>query len=238
MRGRTAARYRGRIVMRPIPCVRCVLAAAAVAVSSAMATAQPSAIVEDIDAVGADLAFMDYVEPGDVVKLAPGEQLVLGYFASCMQETIVGGIVTVGEKQSEVAGGRVRKVEVPCDGGQVNLAEGQANNSGVVAFRGTGDTAAKPAERPTLTLYGASPLVRSDVAGALSFERIDRRGAPVVMDIPPGATDMAERDIALEAGGVYRARLSAAGKKYELVFDVDAFAEAGDQPKLSRLIRF
>ncbi len=224
--------------MSSIPVVRYVVISAAVSLLALPAAAQPSALVEDIQAAGSDLSFMDYVEPGDVVKLSAGERLVLGYFASCMQETITGGTVTIGKKASAVAGGTVRKVEVPCDGGQVELSRGQANDSGVVAFRGTGDAAAKPGVRPELTLYGASPLVRSGVAGSLLIERVDRPGDPVEMDIPPGATDLATKDVALEAGGVYRARFSAADGERMLVFDIDAFAEAGDQPKLSRLIRF
>jgi hypothetical protein len=204
------------------------------------AVGEPSAIVEDVEAAGSKLSFMDYVEPGDVVRLAAGERLVIGYFASCMQETIIGGTVTVGVKESSVDGGDVRKEKVPCDAGQVELAEGQANNSGVVAFRGTGDVKRHggDAARPDMTLYGASPLVRSPDAGILELERIDRPGTPVEIAVQGGANDMAERGIALEPGGVYRARLRAGGAERELIFDVDAFAEPGDQPKLSRLIRF
>jgi hypothetical protein len=213
---------------------------ATVSLFATPASGEPSAIVEDVEAAGSNLSFMDYVEPGDVVRLAAGERLILGYFASCMQETIVGGTVTVGVKASSVAGGNVRKEKVPCDAGQVELAEGQANNSGVVAFRGTSDVRKDggDAARPDLTLYGASPLVRSTVAGVLVIDRVDRPGTPVEIAIQDGANDMAERDIALEPGGVYRARLRAGGAQRELIFDVDAFAEPGDQPKLSRLIRF
>ncbi|MEP4380007.1 MAG: hypothetical protein ABJ215_13800 [Alphaproteobacteria bacterium] len=199
--------------------------------------AGPSAIVEDIEAAGSKLAFMDYVEPGDVVQLAAGERLVLGYFASCTQETIVGGTITVGLQGSEIAGGNVRRVTVPCDTGQVELGEGQTNNSGVVAFRsGSGKAAAK--SLPALTIHGLSPLVRSEVAGTLTIERVDQAGAPIETVIRRGANDLATRDITLAAGGLYRARLKAGTESHEIIFDIDAFAEAGDQPKLSRLIRF
>ena len=223
----------------PVPNVRWAVVAilAVVGLPAAPAVAGPSAIVEDVEAAGSELSFMDYVEPGEVVRLASGERLVLGYFASCMQETIVGGTVTVGLNGSEVAGGNVKRVKVPCDAGQVELSEGQANNSGVVAFRGGGENSSARV-RPNLTLYGASPLVRSSLAGTLVIERVDRPGDPVEVAIRRGANDMAKRDIALDAGGIFRARLSAGTERRELVFGVDAFAEAGDQPKLSRLIRF
>jgi hypothetical protein len=106
-----------------------------------------------------------------------------------------------------------------------------------VAFRGGTDKSAA-ALRPEVTLYGRSPLFRSTLAGTLVIERVDQPGTPVEIDIRRGANDMAKRDIALVAGGIYRARLSAGSERRELIFDVDAFAEAGDQPKLSRLIRF
>lgn len=97
--------------MKPVPYGRMGLVIAAVSLFTLPAMAQPSALVEDIEAAGSELSFMDYVEPGDVVTLAAGEQLVLGYFASCIQETITGGTVTIGMKASTVAGGTVRKVE-------------------------------------------------------------------------------------------------------------------------------
>lgn len=209
----------------------------AVGLFATSASAEPRAIVEDIDAAGSRLSFMDYVELGDVVQLSAGERLVLGYFSSCMQETIVGGIITVGLSGSEVVGGQVQRKKVPCDVGQVKLGKGQVNKSGVVTFRG-GKSAAAERPRLDLTLYGSSPLVRSTVAGTLVIERVDVLGAPIEIAIRRGANDMAKSGIALEAGGIYRASLRAGADRHELVFGIDAFAESGDQPKLSRLIRF
>lgn len=209
----------------------------AVIVFVSAANAEPTAIVEDIEAAGSKLSFMDYVEAGDVVQLAADERLVLGYFASCMQESIVGGTITVGLQGSSIAGGVVQRVKVQCDDGTVELGEGQAKNSGVVAFRG-GKSGSVANLRPSLTLYGRSPLVRSSVAGRLVIERLDQSSSPLEITIRRGANDMAKRDIALVAGGVYRAMMNAGPDHRELIFDVDAFAEAGDQPKLSRLIRF
>lgn len=50
---------------------------------------------------------MDYVEPGQVIRLGAADGLVLGYLKSCWRETITGGTVTVGTEQSQVAGGEV-----------------------------------------------------------------------------------------------------------------------------------
>ena len=60
---------------------------------------------------------MDYVEPGQVIRLGAADGLVLGYLKSCWRETITGGTVTVGTEQSQVAGGEVARVLVQCEGG-------------------------------------------------------------------------------------------------------------------------
>ncbi len=68
------------------------------------------AIVEEIESVNAKLPYMDGVTPGTVIDLARNERLVLGYLASCIDETITGGSVVVGTTQSVVNGGTVSRV--------------------------------------------------------------------------------------------------------------------------------
>src|SRR5262249_23532857 len=60
---------------------------------------------------------MDYVDPGQVIRLGAHDRIVLGYLRSCWRETISGGTVTVGTEQSEVAGGEVARDKVACEGG-------------------------------------------------------------------------------------------------------------------------
>ena len=67
------------------------------------------AIVEEIESVNAKLPYMDGVTPGTVIDLARNERLVLGYLASCIDETITGGSVVVGTTQSVVNGGTVSR---------------------------------------------------------------------------------------------------------------------------------
>ena len=77
-----------------------VLAAAPAASNHALAHAPappiPTALVEDVKSATADVEFMDYVGNGQVIKLEPGDVLVLSYLKSCEHETITGGTVTVG----------------------------------------------------------------------------------------------------------------------------------------------
>ena len=69
----------------------------------------PAAVVEEIQGSVPGIAFMDYVEPGKIIRLGAHDRIVLGYLKSCWRETISGGTVTVGPEQSEVAGGEMAR---------------------------------------------------------------------------------------------------------------------------------
>src|SRR6516225_4849848 len=81
-----------------------VLQAAAAFILTASAQS-PAAVVEEIQGSVPGIAFMDYVEPGQIIRLGAHDRIMLGYLKSCWRETISGGTVTVGPEQSEVAGG-------------------------------------------------------------------------------------------------------------------------------------
>jgi len=55
-----------------------------VAMTVSPASAQsPSAVVEEVGAGVAGVLLMDYVEPGQVIRLGAADRLVLGYLKSC-----------------------------------------------------------------------------------------------------------------------------------------------------------
>ena len=63
----------------------------------------PVAVIEDAQGKVTGAEFMDYVVPGQVIKLGPGGSIVLSYMKSCWHETISGvGTVIVGTEQSAV----------------------------------------------------------------------------------------------------------------------------------------
>ena len=95
----------------------------------------PTALVEDVKTATADVEFMDYVGSGQVIKLEPGDVVVLSYLRSCEHETITGGTVIVGVDRSEVQGGRIVRAKVLCDGGKMRLSAEQASVSAASAFR-------------------------------------------------------------------------------------------------------
>lgn len=216
-----------------------ILSLVAAALPFGVARAQaPVAVVEDVDSKSAGVEFMDYVTAGKTIRLGPSDTLVLGYMHSCWRETITGGAVTVGNDQSVVAGGKVKREHVSCDGGKMRLTAQQASKSGAVVFRGGPKSTA--GVEPQLTLYGLSPVVDIKGGGQLVIERIDQPGERIEVKIADRQLfrgsffDFAKDGKALSAGGVYRASVGAS----EIVFKVDPYAAPGAAPIVSRLLRF
>src|SRR6516164_5945212 len=119
----------------------------------------PAAVVEEIQGSVPGIAFMDYVEPGQIIRLGAHDRIVLGYLKSCWRETISGGTVTVGPEQSEVAGGEMARAKVACEGGKMMLSAELAGKSGAMVFRQVPKPhAVAAAPHPEFTLHGLSPV--------------------------------------------------------------------------------
>jgi len=213
------------------------LLAGLLGVGPALAQA-PVAVVEDVTGTPAGVEFMDYVSAGKVIRLGPNDGLVLGYMKSCWRETITGGTVTVGEEQSAVAEGRVRREKVGCDS-KMQLSQAQASKSGAMVFRAP-PKPAPGATTPQVTLYGLAPVVEVKGGGTLVIERLDQPGERHEVKIGGQQLlrgsfyDFAKADKALAAGGLYRASVG----QQQIVFKVDPYAKPGQAPVVSRLLRF
>ena len=188
----------------------------------------------------ADVEFMDYVGNRQVIKLEPGDVLVLSYLKSCEHETITGGTVVVGTERSEVQDGKIVRTKVPCDGGKIRLSSQQASKSAATAFR------VQSAEIEP-TLYARTPMVQlpktlaSAPAGdrTLLIERTDRPGErhEIKIDeaVPGGGFyDLAKINLRLARGAIYDASVGG----HKMTFAIDAKAKAGPAPVVSRLLRF
>lgn len=200
------------------------------------------AIVEDIQGGPRGIEFMDYVETGKQIQLAPDGRLVLSYLKSCFRETIVGGKVTVGTGWSQVTGGQVDRTQVSCDGGKMQLSYEVASKSGASVFRElhrSEQPTSSPLARPQFILHGASPVIEVKRGSKVVIERLDKTGERFEI---PGAGrplhhgrfyDFAEDDKQLAATGVYKATI---GSK-QVTFRVDANAKPGKTPLAGRLLR-
>lgn len=200
----------------------------------------PAAVVEEIQGSVPGIAFMDYVDPGQVIHLGAHDRIVLGYLNSCWRETISGGTVTVGVEQSEVAGGEVARAKVACEGGKMMLSAELAGKSGAMVFRQAPKPQAVAAiPHPEFTLYGLSPVFEVRPPGKLVVERLDQPGerheiAVTERELVRGAfLDFAKSGVALAPGGIYRAKLA----DQEIVFKIDPDAKPGDAPLVGRLAR-
>jgi hypothetical protein len=210
----------------------------------------PVALVEDVTGDPTGVAFMDYVDAGKVIRLGRQDSIVLSYMASCVRETIKGGTVTVGVKQSEVLSGQVERTKIDCDAGKMMVTSQQANTTAGLAFRASGP----PAYNPQFTLYGSCPMVEVKGSGTLIIERLDRSGERYVLSVGPkplvggdffdlsigpeqlvhGAfIDFATTGMCLTVGGVYRASWGT----QQRIFKVGPGAKPGRAPIIGRLVR-
>jgi hypothetical protein len=210
---------------------------ATLACAHAPAPLLPIAIVEDVKSATAGVEFMDYVGSGQIIKLAPGDVLVLSYLTSCEHETITGGTVTVGLARSDVRDGQVARTKVACDGGKIELSSAQANASAASAFR------VQSAESE-LTLFARTPVVAlpkdlGPTDRTLTLRRTDRPGERRELRLDDAAAaagfvDLAKQHVSLTRGATYEAAIG--GRT--LAFRVDAKAKTGAAPVVSRLLRF
>jgi hypothetical protein len=185
------------------------------------------AVVEDVqgNVTGAEL--MDYVVPGQVIKLGPDGMIVLGYMKSCWRETISGiGAVIVGTEQSGVHLADVKAEKVPCDPKQSDKVGRELGESAATVVRGLKNPG-------LLVVYGVSPIITTPAPGKLFIERQDQTGERYELDTHGEFLDLAKANIALKPGGLYSARL----ETRQIVFIVDREAAAGASPIVVRLVR-
>jgi hypothetical protein len=194
----------------------------------------PVAIVEEIDSKTAGIEFMDYLRMGQMIKLGERDRLVIGYFNSCWREVITGGTVLVGKEDSEVTSGLVERQKVRCDAENKGSITKETTGSGAMVFRKVPDAAQRHH-----TIYALSPMFADSGGGNLVIERLDKTEATVTMRVPAAKAprgafvDLARSNVVLSAGGLYRAKVGPS----EITFKVDASAEAGSLPIVSRLLR-
>jgi hypothetical protein len=216
--------------------------AAAIVMPGAAAAQAPVAVVEQIHGRPLSVELMDYVMPGQVIRLFAGESIVLGYVTSCWRESIAGGIIVVGTEQSEVRDGKIERTKVACDAGKIKLMRQQS----AMRAAGTRVPPARPPgangvrEEPALTIYGLSPVVELRVGGTMVIERIDKPGERHEIQmaseqlVRSSFYDFADHDKTLAAGGIYRAHI----ETRQIVFKVDPAAQPGKTPLLGRLLPF
>jgi hypothetical protein len=196
----------------------------------------PVAVVEDVQGKVTGAELMDYVVPGQVIKLGAGGMVVLGYMKSCWHETISGiGTVIVGTEQSAVHLAEFKADKVACDPSQSQRIGREVGESAAAVVRSLN---AVSSTSPPLVLHGLSPIIATSDRGRLVVERLDVKGERYDVDLTPASMtrgkfyDFARTKIALKPGGRYSATL----KSKQVVFLIDADAEPGASPIIGRLV--
>jgi hypothetical protein len=197
----------------------------------------PAALVEDVQGKVTGAEFMDYVVPGQVIKIGTTGSIVLGYLKSCRRETISGlGTVIVGADESKIHLSAVTDEKVECDASHAHATTKETSEVAATVFRGITPPAASTATQ--VTLYGTSPIFEVKGRGALVVERLDKAGERQQIEIGNNRIrgkffDFAKSNRALAPGGTYAATFGAS----KIVFRIDPQAKSGAAPVLGRLLQ-
>ena len=202
------------------------------AVSASWAQAEPVALIEDINVQREDFQVMDFLDLGTKIELKTDETMVLGYLDSCIQETIRGGTITVGEARSVIVGGQVKRKLLTCEGNtKTSVTRSKKGDAGAVVFRNKTIAKMPKAEHD---VYGLSPLIYLTVkANEVYLTRIDGKGKSYKIAVKNSIADLAQNGIKLRRNVSYRLK---AGKR-TTTFKVSAKARR-KVAVLSRLLRF
>jgi hypothetical protein len=202
---------------------------------AAAAGQAPVAVVEDVQGKVTGVQFMDYVVPGQVIKLGEGGMVTLSYMKSCWRETISGiGTVLVGTDQSSVHLSQFKADKVPCDPSEAERISKQSSESAATVVRSLNVVA----ESPPLVLHGQSPMVVVSERGKLEIERLDVKGERHEVDLTMAPLtrgrfyDLAKANIALTPGGTYSIVLNSKSAKFVVAAD----AKPGASPVIGRLV--
>jgi hypothetical protein len=197
----------------------------------------PAALVENIQGKVTGADFMDYVIPGQVIKIGPTGSIVLSYLKSCRRETISGiGTVIVGAEESKIHLSDIRDEKIDCDAGHAHATTKETSEVAATVFRSIAPPVASVS--PQLTLYGTSPIFEIKGRGALIVERLDKAGERQQIEIGDNRIrgrflDFAKVNRALAPGGTYAATFGAS----KIVFRIDPNAKPGAAPVLGRLLQ-
>ena len=215
--------------------------AAAVAFMPACATASAqsesaAALVEAVEnAPDAQVSFLDYVYPGQVIELGAAGKIVLSYFDSCLVETVIGGRLEVAREASVVSGGRLSQKKAPCqyDQAMVTASTGEA---------GASVTRIDPFGNPIFaewTVKSTRPTFKWVRAGEATVAVVDLDADPDTaiwtgrangshLDYPAGAPT-------LEVGPPYQVRVTVGGETLSADFSIDPDL-GGPNTAASRLV--
>lgn len=209
--------------------IRCLMIGSAIAAAaliplaaSAQAASKPVAIVEDSPKTKGRGQVFDLLNENEVVQLGGSETLVLGYLKSCTRETITGGTVTIGAKESTVEGGKVAREKTECTVSKLLLTADESQQSATVAFR--------PGE-VLKHIYTREPVIVAKKSASVKVEAFDG-GKTWNLKPEKGLVDFQAAKLELQPGKRYKVT----GDIASFVIEVDAAATAAKTGTLERVV--
>jgi hypothetical protein len=186
----------------------------------AEAAPRPVAIVEDSAIASGKGQVFELLSESDVVKLGAGETLVLGYLKSCIRETITGGTVTIGAKESVVEGCTVAREKTQCAVNKLALTSEESQQSATIAFRGQ-----------IKHIFTRQPLVIAAASETVTIEPMEG-GEAWKLKPENGRIDFRAAKSEMQPGMNYRVT----GEKTSIMIEVDAAATTAKTGALERVV--
>jgi hypothetical protein len=162
--------------------------------------AEPVAIVEETENYSGQIQEMDLLENGQIISLGNKGRVKISYLETCVVEDITGGEITVGQEQSKVTGGDIKRKKIgSCSTGGVLLSEAQSNSSGVIAFRGSKNKNL----RNSIIIFSRVPKIYASKEGHLSINEINNKKIIFSEKIKKGMNIFSKDSIDLLPGSKY-----------------------------------
>lgn len=187
---------------------------------AAQAAPRPVVIVEDSMKTKGPVQAFSLLAENATFDLAKGETIVLGYLKSCTRETITGGSVTIGAKESVVEGGVVRREQTECAVNKLALTADESQQSGVIAFRGT-----------VKHIFTRQPIIMAEKSVDVIIKPVE---GGETWEIKPenGRVDFRAAKLEMQPGTNYHV----VGTKQTVIVEVDAAANTTKTGLLERVI--
>lgn len=206
-------------------CAAAIAIVLALAVASeAQAAGKRVALVEEGSAAKAGIGEFSLLAAGTTFELGTAETIVIGYMTSCRRETITGGQVTIGEKQSEVAGGKVTSETVQCGEPRLALSAAESQQSATIAFR-PADSLKHVYSRSLLLVGRGGQTIFLEIVEADSGKSVKK------LQTETGRFDLAEEKVDLKPGKTYHLKTA----RNTVMVEIDPAAKTGGS-RLERVV--
>jgi hypothetical protein len=188
--------------------------------AAAQAASRPVAIVEESARTDGKGQAFELLAESDTVSLAAGETIILGYLKSCVRETITGGTVTVGAKESVVEGGKVAREKTECAVNKLALTADESQQSATIAFRGI-----------IKHVYTKQPIIMVGTSTSVTIEPYDG-GETWSLKPTDKRIDFRAAKLEMQAGKRYKV----VGVKNAMIIEVDPAATTAKTGPLERVV--